>query len=110
MEFIRINGKNTEYKILNIQTLQDETLQIVFADTVPDMFGDIEVFTGSGTKYADVVGYENVLSNSEGMVLLAKVDYVPPEEEELAPTAEEDLMAMMIDHEYRITLMELGVI
>ena len=33
-----------------------------------------------------------------------------PEPEPAEPTEQEDLDAMMIDHEYRITLLELGVI
>lgn len=32
-----------------------------------------------------------------------------PEPEPAEPTAEEDLQAMAIDHEYRITLLELGL-
>lgn len=31
-------------------------------------------------------------------------DYVPPD-----PSTEEDLMAMMVDHEFRLTLLELGL-
>ena len=34
----------------------------------------------------------------------------PGPEPEPAPTAESDLMDMAIDHEYRLTLLELGVI
>ena len=32
------------------------------------------------------------------------------EEGETAPTTEEDLMYMAVDHEYRLTLLELGVV
>lgn len=32
-----------------------------------------------------------------------------PEETETEPTAEDDINAMLIDHEYRLTLIELGV-
>lgn len=36
--------------------------------------------------------------------------YTAPEaEQEPEPTAEEDLAALVIDHEYRLTLLELGV-
>ena len=31
-----------------------------------------------------------------------------PESEETGPSQDEDLMAMAIDHEYRLTLLELG--
>lgn len=34
-------------------------------------------------------------------------DYTPPT---IEPTEEEDLSAMVIDHEYRLTLMELGLV
>ena len=32
-----------------------------------------------------------------------------PEEPEMGPTAQDDIDAMMIDHEYRLTLLELGL-
>lgn len=32
-----------------------------------------------------------------------------PKPVEAEPTAEEDLLAMAVDHEYRITLLELGI-
>ena len=35
--------------------------------------------------------------------------WTPPEAENLAPTEEEDTAAMLIDHEYRLTLLEMGV-
>lgn len=36
-------------------------------------------------------------------------DGTVPEPETPAPAAEDDLAALMVDHEYRITLLELGV-
>lgn len=37
-------------------------------------------------------------------------DPLPPEEEpEAQPSAQADLMSMMVDHEYRLTLLELGL-
>lgn len=38
-----------------------------------------------------------------------KVDILPETEIEPEPTAQEDTDAMMVDHEYRITLLELGL-
>lgn len=109
MESIKINGGNTIYMIRDIQKLPDKTLRIVFDGTVPDEFGNIEVFTKSGNKYADIVGYESVVSIEDKTVILATVDHEIPKIT-ATPTAESDLMQMIVDHEYRITLSELGVI
>lgn len=109
METVRIKGSNMLYEIRKIQSLQDNTLQIVFDNEVPDEFGDLEVFTKSGTKYATIEAYEKVISIDGKTVILAKADYEEPEAS-TEPTTEDDLLAMAVDHEYRITLMELGVI
>ena len=110
MESIKFIGRNELYDILKLQLLPDNTLQIVFDDTPPETFGDFEAFTKSGTKYATITGYEKIISVSEESVILAKADYNLPEEIESDPTAEEDLMAMVVDNMYAITLLELGVI
>ena len=38
------------------------------------------------------------------------IEELEPEQTEPTHTTEEDLMAMGVDHEYRLTLLELGVI
>ena len=36
-------------------------------------------------------------------------EYIVEEDEETIPTEQEDTAAMLIDHEYRLTLLELGI-
>ena len=38
-----------------------------------------------------------------------EIDYPETEETEMEPSAEEDTAEMLVDHEYRITLLELGI-
>ena len=45
-----------------------------------------------GHKYAELHGYEIVYEESES-----------------EPTEEDDVNAMLVDHEYRLTLLELGI-
>ena len=48
------------------------------------------------------------IEDGEGCYTVAE-DGTVPEPEPPAPAAEDDLAALMVDHEYRITLLELGV-
>ena len=71
-------------------------------------------------KDGDVVGY---LASAKGTMssqatevsfeqyqeILGELGIAVPEPEP-EPTTEEDLMSMAVDHEYRLTLLELGVI
>lgn len=44
--------------------------------------------------------------------VLPEIEYptIPIEEKEIEPNAQDDTDAMLIDHEYRLTLLELGVV
>jgi len=109
METIKINGGSIAYPIKDIRMLPNKTLKIVFDDMLPEQFGDIEVFTKSDIRYAVIAGFENVVSIDGNTVILATTE-VKVSDENIEPTAEEDLLAMVVDHEYRTTLLELGVI
>lgn len=45
----------------------------------------------------------------DGVVVSMTAREVPEVEEEYVPTARDDADAMLVDHEYRITLLELGI-
>ena len=57
-------------------------------------------------------GYCDITLNDEETEVVSFAARDIPQNEENAenPTTEEDLMAMAVDHEYRLTLLELGVI
>lgn len=81
MEKIRINSGNVTYDIQRINKLPDGTLEIVFADIVPKEFGDIEVYTSSDVKYADLPGYSQLVRTDGKTVWLAAVPDEPAEDE-----------------------------
>lgn len=52
--------------------------------------------------------FEFVLDSQGALIAITPTERPPEPEPE--PTTEEDLMSMAVDHEYRLTLLELGVI
>lgn len=46
---------------------------------------------------------------SDGSEVLDTIEIEDPVEVEPVPTEEEDTAAMLVDHEYRLTLLELGI-
>lgn len=60
----------------------------------------------------ETCGYCDLELNEDGTEVVAftplEITFTPEEEPE--PTTEDDLLAMAVDHEYRLTLLELGVI
>lgn len=72
-------------------------------------------------KDGDVVGY---LASGKGTIssqatevsfeqyqeILGELGIAAPEPQPEPPTTEDDLLSMAVDHEYRLTLLELGVI
>ncbi len=69
------------------------------------------VRTDSGDEVTRFVGYRPYSVEAQGDKLVAYYtndpDFVP--EVERGPTEQEDIAAMLIDQEYRLTLLELGV-
>lgn len=55
---------------------------------------------------------EIVVEEIDGVPTVIKwipIDIPEPEPIEIKPTAQDDIDAMLVDHEYRLTLLELGV-
>ena len=59
---------------------------------LPPLRGYVEVEVGGVRRYRNI-----------------ETGYIVGEEPEPEPTAQEDNDAMLVDHEYRLTLLELGV-
>lgn len=102
MEKISINQEERQYEINSIQPISQHVLRIVFADTAPEEFGDIRVYTAGGILCASLPGYSTVYRD-EGQTVYLSDDgsvYVPPSDfgeilpmEPYVPTEEELLVA-----------------
>lgn len=102
MEKISINQEKQLYEISSIQPISQHVLRIVFADTAPEEFGDIRVYTAGGILCASLPGYSTVYRD-EGQTVYLSDDgsvYVPPSDfgeilpmEPYVPTEEEILAA-----------------
>lgn len=98
MESIRINQSEQAYEIESIQPISVHILQVVFADAIPEEFGDIQVYTVGGIQCANLPGYSTIYQ-VEGRAIYLSNDgsiYTPPEEpgeiippEPYVPTLEE---------------------
>ena len=89
METIRINQSDKVYVIESIQPVEEHVIQIVFADVIPEEYGDIQVYTAGGFQCANLPGYSTVY-RAEGKIVYLSDDgsiYVPPEDpgEQLPP-------------------------
>lgn len=100
MEKIKINNGDVNYGIVSITPVSEHVLQVVFADTVPQEYGDITVYTSGGDRCASLPGYDTVYRD-EGQTVYLSNDgsvYVPPDPETppaepYEPTVEERLAA-----------------
>ena len=60
-ESISINNSEKHYEIESIEQALPNILKIVFTDTIPNQFGDIEVYTPGGTpEDCNLIGYDTM--------------------------------------------------
>lgn len=90
MEKIKINNAGLEFEIKSIRPITANVLQIVFANKVPETFGDITIYTAGGIKATTLTGYETIYRD-EGQTVYLSNDgsvYKAPETsaDELLPT------------------------
>lgn len=107
MEKISINQDEKQYGIKSIRKVSEHILQVVFADGVPGVFGDITVYTAGGIPCAVLTGFSTVFRNEGETVYLSDDSsvYTPPEEtgeaslppEPYVPTEEELLAAAVTE-------------
>ncbi len=89
METIRINQNEQRYTIKSIQPVAEHVIRIVFAEEIPEEYGDIRVYTAGGFQCANLPGYSTVY-RAEGKTVYLSDDgsiYQPPEDpgEQLPP-------------------------
>ena len=81
-ESISINNSEKHYEIESIEQALPNILKIVFTDTIPNQFGDIEVYTPGGTpEDCNLIGYDTVYQ-ADGQTIYLSNDgsvYVAPE-------------------------------
>ena len=81
-ESISINNSNSRYEIESIEQTLPNILKIVFTDTIPNQFGDIEVYTPGGTpEDCNLIGYDTIYQ-ADGQTVYLSNDgsvYVAPE-------------------------------
>lgn len=90
MESITINNGERHYKIKSITPMSAHVLEVVFADDMPESYGDIQVYTAGGSQCSDLLGYSTVYQDKGQTVCLSDDGgvYTPPEEPEETPPAE----------------------
>lgn len=101
MESIKINQGEQAYKITSIMPVSKHVLQIIFANEIPEAYGDITVFTTGGEQCSNLPGYstvyrdegQTVYLSDDGSVYAAPDDPADLPSEPYVPTAEELLLA-----------------
>ena len=81
-ESISINNSQQHYQIESIEQTLPNILKIVFTDTIPNQFGNIEVYTPGGTpEDCNLIGYDTVYQVDGQTVYLSNDGsvYVAPE-------------------------------
>lgn len=98
MEKIRIGKEERRYEISCIRPESANVLEIVFSDAIPDIWGNITIYTDDGTEATTLYGYETVWKQEGSRVWLSNdgsvyTPPVPPEPveppEPYVPTLEE---------------------
>lgn len=107
MEKVTINQAKRKYGIESIRPISDHVIRIVFADDVPNSYGDISIYTSGDIQCAYLPGYDTIYRDDGKTVYLSDDGsvYTPPKQPEesepvlppdpYVPTAEELLAAAM---------------
>ena len=91
-ESISINNSKQHYQIESIEQTLPNILKIVFTDTIPNQFGDIEVYTPGGTpEDCNLIGYDTVYQADGQTVYLSNDGSVS-----VAPELPEDTEAVLL--------------
>ena len=71
MEKIRIGKEERRYEINGIRPESANVLKIAFADAIPDIWGDITIYTNDGTEATTLHGYDTVWKQDGNTVWLS---------------------------------------
>ena len=122
MRILDMNGMELDSPDLSRGYLTEEEILIAHHDAVEAVqeqwhYETTAVYPNGGKDVAKVVDVPGVEAKDAWDEYETVQRYAPYTEEELAaieearnkPTQQDDVDAMMIDHEYRLTIMELGL-
>ena len=122
MRILDLNGMELENPDLSLGYLQEEKILIVHHEAVEAVeeqwhYETVAEYPNGGKDVAKVIDAPGVEAKDAWDEYETIQRYVPYTEEELAameearnkPTQQDDVDAMMIDHEYRLTILELGL-
>lgn len=114
---------NNTYKVYVRPADNGDIIEINSSAFLPDTAGWFQIDEGVGDRYHHAQGhyFDRPIVTLDGIYRYRLVggEIVEKSEQEIAdeiaalpppePTAQDDLLALAIDHEYRLTLLELGV-
>lgn len=122
MRILDLNGMELENPDLSLGYLQEDNILIAHHEAVEAVeeqwhYETIAEYPNGGKDVKRVVDVPGVEAKDAWDEYETIQRYVPYTEEELAameearnkPTPQDDADAMMIDHEYRLTILELGL-
>ena len=73
MEHIKIKGSDQCYEIKSITKSGEHVLQIVFADVIPEDWGEIQLYTAGGILATTLAGWTTVY-RSDGQTIYLSDD------------------------------------
>lgn len=91
MEKIRINQSDRLYEIKSIQNVSEHIIKIIFANDIPDDFGNmIHLYTSGDVNYTDIIDFNTVYKNENETVYLSNdgsvyVEPIPEPDIEIPP-------------------------
>ena len=122
MRILDLNGMELENPDLSFGYLREEKILIVHHEAMEAVeeqwhYETVAEYPNGGKDVAKVIDAPGVEAQDAWDEYETVQRYVPYTEEELAameearnkPTQQDDVDAMMIDHEYRLTILELGL-
>ena len=122
MRILDLNGMELENPDLSLGYLREEKILIVHHEAVEAVeeqwhYDTVAEYPNGGKDVAKVIDAPGAEAKDAWDEYETVQRYVPYTEEELAameeeqnkPTPQDDIDAMMIDYEYRLTILELGL-
>lgn len=111
--YIKTNGQR--YRCTGTPALTGDPLRFTLPDGGPETLGEtVELYTDEGflLRAVDVRGYARFAMQGDVLVITSQPEPAPAPEPEPAPagmTLEEATAELVADHEYRLSLLELGL-
>lgn len=86
MERIRVNHLKKFYEIESIRQISENILQIIFINDIPNVWGNIHLYTRGGQKATTLSGYETIYRDEGQTIYLSNNGSVYKEPEPIIPS------------------------